>query len=237
MKTKTFFVTGTNTDVGKTFVSKALLNVLSSQGMQVSGFKPVASGSEQTENGLRNQDALQLQLASNVALDYNIVNPYTLTEPLSPHMAADIDGVSIEFEPINQALQHHQNAADIVLVEGAGGWRVPIAPKTCFSSWVQSQQMPVILVVGIELGCINHAMLTAQAIESDGLKLAGWVANRINPGTQCAKDIINFLEASLPAPKLGEIPYLMRSKHEKAAQFIDVEALQKALTLEKSILV
>lgn len=230
MNKNTIFITGTDTDVGKTFISNALIQALSLTGLTVSGFKPVASGSEETEQGLRNQDALTLQSASNIDLAYDLINPYALKEPLSPHMAAAIDNVEISFDKIDQALSKHQAQADMVVVEGAGGWRVPIAKQTCFSSWVKSQQLPVVLVVGVQLGCINHAMLTAQAIQQDGLQLVGWVANRINPATQNSKEIINFLEEMLPAPKLGEVPYLMRSKHEKAHQYIDQEALKQSLS-------
>ncbi|MBD1575438.1 ATP-dependent dethiobiotin synthetase BioD [Vibrio sp. S11_S32] len=219
------FIAGTDTDVGKTMVSQALLRAFTEKGFSTSGYKPVASGSEMTEQGLRNSDALHLQSASSVELDYDTVNPYTLTMPASPHFAAQKDGVVIDFNALSTSLVAHKEAADLVVVEGAGGWRVPVTEQTCLSTWVQQEKMPVILVVGIKLGCLSHAMLTAETIENDGLEIVGWVANRINPGTEHYPEIIRMLELKINAPKLGEIPYLPGSKRKNANKYLDVSSL------------
>ncbi|MBD1571711.1 ATP-dependent dethiobiotin synthetase BioD [Vibrio sp. S17_S38] len=219
------FIAGTDTDVGKTMVSQALLRAFSEQGLSTSGYKPVASGSEMTDQGMRNSDALHLQSASTIELEYDVVNPYTLTMPASPHFAARTEGVVIEFDTLSLTLTQHKSAADIVVVEGAGGWRVPISEHEYLSTWVQQEKLPVILVVGVKLGCLSHAILTVEAIESDGLEVVGWVANRINPGTEHYAEIIRMLELKIKAPKLGEIPYLLGSKRKDANKYLDVSSL------------
>ncbi|OEF26897.1 dethiobiotin synthase [Vibrio rumoiensis] len=221
------FVAGTDTDVGKTVASQAILFALAQQGIKTSGFKPVAAGCEPTESGMVNNDALCLQDASTVKLDYHVVNPYALALPASPHIAANKEGVNIEFDVLSSALAEHRHHADFVLVEGAGGWRVPVSKSECLSRWVQQEKLPVVLIVGVKLGCLSHAMLTVEAIQNDGLTLVGWVANRINPGTEHYSDIIEMLEAKIPAPKLGEIPYLLSSKRQQAYRYLDVSPLLK----------
>ncbi|GLT19313.1 ATP-dependent dethiobiotin synthetase BioD [Vibrio zhanjiangensis] len=223
--TNAFFVAGTDTDVGKTVASTAILNALALKEIKTIGYKPVAAGSEKTEEGYRNSDALYLQKAATLEVSYEDINPYPLELPTSPHIAAQREGVNIEYSVLSDKLLNHKKKADIVLVEGAGGWRVPVNDKQCLSSWVQQEKLPVILVVGIKLGCLSHAMLTVDAIEADGLKIVGWIANRINPGTEHYADIIAMLENKIGAPKLGEIPYVPSIKQKNLAKYIDISSL------------
>ena len=222
-----FFIAGTDTDVGKTVASKAILNALAQQGLRTIGYKPVAAGSDKTELGFRNSDALYLQNAATVDVDYDDVNPYALELPASPHIAAKREGISIEYTRLSDKLAQHKRNSDIVLVEGAGGWRVPVSDTDCLSSWVQQEQLPVVLVVGIKLGCLSHALLTLDAIKADGLSVVGWLANRINPGTEHYADIIAMLEHKIDAPKIGEIPYVPSVKRKDLAKYIDVTSLIK----------
>ncbi|HAS63119.1 MAG TPA: dethiobiotin synthase [Vibrio sp.] len=220
-----FFIAGTDTDVGKTVASKAILNALAQKGLKTIGYKPVASDSEKTEQGMRNSDALYLQGAATVDVDYEDVNPYALELAASPHIAAKRENVVIDYDVLSEKLAQHKQHSDIVLVEGAGGWRVPVSDSDCLSTWVQREQLPVVLVVGIKLGCLSHALLTLDAIKADGLQLAGWVANRINPGTEHYAEIIEMLEQKIDAPKIGEIPYVPSVKRKELAKYIDVTPL------------
>ncbi|OLQ86228.1 dethiobiotin synthase [Vibrio ponticus] len=220
-----FFIAGTDTDVGKTVASKAILNALKERGLNTIGYKPVAAGSEKTEQGMRNSDALYLQAAATVEVAYDDVNPYALELPASPHIAAKREDVVIDYDVLSDKLAQHKQNSDIVLVEGAGGWRVPVSDTDCLSSWVQREDLPVVLVVGIKLGCLSHALLTLDAIKADGLKVAGWVANRINPGTEHYAEIIEMLEQKIDAPKIGEIPYVPSVKRKELAKYIDVTPL------------
>lgn len=220
-----FFIAGTDTDVGKTVASKAILNALAAKGLKTIGYKPVAAGSEKTEDGFRNSDALHLQRVSTVEVAYEDINPYALELPASPHIAAKRENVTIEYSVLSEKLAQHKQDADVVLVEGAGGWRVPVSDSECLSSWVQQEKLPVVLVVGIKLGCLSHAMLTLDAIKADGLEVVGWVANRINPGTEHYADIISMLEDKMNVPKLGEIPYVPSVKRQGLAKYINVDPL------------
>ncbi|WP_394247334.1 dethiobiotin synthase [Vibrio profundi] len=219
------FIAGTDTEVGKTVVSKAILQALAAQDLSTIGYKPVAAGCDKTAEGYRNSDALHLQEAATKDIAYEDVNPYALLLPSSPHIAAKHDDVVIEESVLSEKLSQHKESSDIVLVEGAGGWRVPISDSECLSKWVKQEQLPVVLTVGIKLGCLSHALLTAEAIKADGLNLVGWVANRINPGTEHYADIIKMLEEKMGAPKLGEIPYVPKAKSKDIGQYIDVAPL------------
>ncbi|WED22722.1 dethiobiotin synthase [Vibrio sp. JC009] len=220
-----FFIAGTDTEVGKTVVSKAILQALNSQGLKTIGYKPVAAGCKETEEGMRNSDALHLQQAATEEIPYEDINPYALIAPTSPHIAAKRDGVSIEYSVLSEKLAHHKECADVVLVEGAGGWRVPVSDTDCLSSWVKQEKLPVVLVVGIKLGCLSHAMLSVEAIKNDGLELIGWAANRINPGTENYAEIIQMLEEQIPAPKLGEIPYVPSVKKRDIGKYMDISPI------------
>ncbi|PSU45834.1 dethiobiotin synthase [Photobacterium frigidiphilum] len=223
--TNAFFLTGTDTEVGKTVASRAILHAAGSANIKMAGYKPVASDSTPTDEGMRNSDALYIQDASVVELDYQEVNPYAFEAAISPHLAAEQEGQVIDFDVLSAGLEHLKSKSEAVLIEGAGGWRVPISHTDFLSSWVKREKLPVILVVGVKLGCLSHAMLTAEAIKNDGLELVGWVANRINPGTENYADIIKMLEHNLPGKKMGEIPYMPAIKKRDLSKFIDLSAL------------
>ncbi|TQP53614.1 dethiobiotin synthase [Vibrio cholerae] len=219
------FIAGTDTDVGKTVASKAILQALATHNIATIGYKPVAAGSDKTEFGYRNSDALHLMKAATVDMPYEDVNPYALVLPTSPHIAAKHENVTIDYALLSNKLSKHKKNAELVVVEGAGGWRVPTSDSDCLSTWVKQERLPVILVVGIKLGCLSHAILTAEAIRADGLELVGWIANRINPGTEHYAEIIEHLEGRLGAPKLGEIPYMPKAKRQELGKFIQLDHL------------
>ncbi|MGV4275243.1 dethiobiotin synthase [Citrobacter farmeri] len=224
--TKRYFVTGTDTEVGKTVASCALLQAARSLGYRTAGYKPVASGSEMTPEGLRNSDALALQRNSSLALEYAAVNPYTFAEPTSPHIISADEGKPIRADVLSDGLRALGTQAEWLLVEGAGGWFTPLAEDFTFADWVQSERLPVILVVGVKLGCINHAMLTAQAVEQAGLLLAGWVANDVTPPGKRHHEYMTTLKRVIPAPLLGEIPWLAAEAETAATgQYLDLSLL------------
>ena len=213
--TERFYVTGTDTEVGKTVASTALLQAARLLGRRAVGYKPVASGSEMTEEGLRNSDALALQRNSALPLRYEEVNPYTFAEPTSPHIVSADEQRPIEASVLSAGLRALEAQADWVLVEGAGGWFTPLSPTLTLADWVLDEQLPVILVVGVKLGCINHAVLTAQAVQQAGLRLAGWIANDVLPPGRRHAEYLSTLQRMLPAPLLGEIPWLGESVDER----------------------
>ncbi|AYN26991.1 ATP-dependent dethiobiotin synthetase BioD [Buttiauxella sp. 3AFRM03] len=204
---KRWFVTGTDTEVGKTVASCALLQAATQAGYRTAGYKPVASGSEMTAAGIRNSDALALQRNSSVKVDYDQVNPFAFLEPTSPHIVSALEERPIEFSQLSLGLEALASQADWLQVEGAGGWFTPLSQTATFADWVIQQQLPVILVVGVKLGCINHAMLTAHAVRSAGLHLAGWIANDVQPTGKRHAEYIATLRDVLNAPMLGEIPF------------------------------
>ncbi|WP_196210453.1 dethiobiotin synthase [Citrobacter sp. Res13-Sevr-PEB04-36] len=224
--TKAYFVTGTDTEVGKTIASCALLQAAGQLGYRTVGYKPVASGSEMTADGLRNSDALALQRNSTLAVDYAAINPYTFAEPTSPHIISADEGRPILAPVMSAGLRALEKQADWVLVEGAGGWLTPLSPTLSFADWVQTEQLPVILVVGVKLGCINHALLTAQAIRQAGLALVGWVANDVTPPGKRHAEYMATLTRALSAPLLGEIPWLSDAPELAATgHYVDLSAL------------
>ncbi|WP_430391499.1 dethiobiotin synthase [Dyella sp. 20L07] len=203
----TFFIAGTDTGVGKTHTTCTLLHALQAEGFNACGMKPVASGCVETADGLRNDDALALQAASSALMPYEWINPIALREPLSPHLAAAHDGVEIRLAPLFEAFERLRDMHDAVLVEGVGGWLVPLSRGLLASDIARQWQLPVILVVGLRLGCINHALLTARAIATDGCRLVGWIGNRIDPEMAAADENLATLRQLLPAPCLGVLPY------------------------------
>lgn len=226
---KRFFVTGTDTEVGKTVTSCALLQAANRAGFNSAGYKPVASGSENTAQGLRNDDALALQRNSQVALRYEQVNPFTFAEPTSPHIVSADEGRPIDAAALSAGLRELEGLANWVLVEGAGGWFTPLSETLTFADWVEQEQLPVILVVGVKLGCINHAMLTAQAVIQAGLPLAGWIANDIQPPGKRHLEYLATLKRVLPAPFLGEIPWLADvAQREDLGHYLDLSVLDRA---------
>jgi len=203
----TFFIAGTDTGVGKTHSTCALLYALRDMGLNACGMKPVASGCVETAEGLRNDDALALQAASSAPMPYEWINPLALREPLSPHLAAARDGVEIRLATLRDAFERLSDIHDIVLVEGVGGWMVPLSRGLMASDIARQWQLPVILVVGVRLGCLNHALLSARAIATDGCRLVGWIGNLIDPEMAAVEDNLATLRQLLPAPCLGVLPY------------------------------
>ncbi|WP_455817792.1 dethiobiotin synthase [Pseudomonas cerasi] len=217
---KRWFVTGTDTEVGKTVASCALLQAAKAAGYRCAGYKPVASGCENTAEGVRNDDALALQRYSAVRLPYDVVNPLAFIEPTSPHIISAAERRPISAQQLSAGFEAVAQQADWVLTEGAGGWFTPLSDSLTFADWVQQMQLPVILVVGVKLGCINHALLTALAVESAGLPLAGWIANGIQPPGKRHQEYLATLRQRIHAPFLGEIPHLTGQGRENLGQFI-----------------
>lgn len=199
-----YFVTGTDTGVGKTYTSVALLHALRAQGASAVGMKPVASGCEATPEGLRNEDALALQAASNPRPAYALVNPYALPEPTAPQIAAERAGVRVTLGPMLEAYRALQALSPQVLVEGVGGWLAPLADDLDQSDLVKALDLPVILVVGLRLGCLNHARLSARAIQADGCRLHGWIGSGVEV---LEPRYIELVARSLDVPCLGVLPH------------------------------
>jgi len=203
-----FFVTGTDTGVGKTLVSAALLRALRGQGLAVAGMKPVASGAARTSGGLRNEDALALAAETSRPWPYETINPYCFEPAIAPHLAAAEAGVEIRLGPIEQAFRRLQAGSDAVIVEGAGGFLVPLGPGLSFADLPGELGLGVILVVGLRLGCLNHSLLTVEAVSKRGLSFVGWVGNQVDPGFDRLDANLAVLLEQLPAPCLGVIPPL-----------------------------
>lgn len=210
---QSLFVAGTDTGVGKTFVATRLLGMLAAAGSRVAGMKPVAAGAEMTSHGLRNDDALDLAAAGNVRLPYELTNPICLERPTSPHLAAEDAGKRIEVGIILTAFEQIMARSDLVIVEGAGGWLAPIGapsrpgdPGPTMQEIALALGLPVVLVVGLRLGCLNHALLTADAIRRSGLPLAGWIANPVDHTFEDAPRYVDSLRQRLPEPLLWTAP-------------------------------
>ncbi|EGW55938.1 dethiobiotin synthetase [Candidatus Endoriftia persephone str. Guaymas] len=217
-----FFVTGTDTGCGKTEITLGLMRQMKDSGYRTLGMKPVASGAVPTAAGLRNEDASRIRAESSTAVPYERVNPYAFEPPIAPHLAAQQAGVSIRLETILQAYQWLAAQGDCTVVEGVGGWRVPLAAGLSVSDLPQALQLPVILVVGLRLGCINHALLSAEAILATGVELVGWVANHVDPDMLIQQENLQSLKALMPAPCVGEVPFLAQP---------DTAAVSECLTL------
>jgi dethiobiotin synthetase len=201
------FVAGTDTGVGKTLVSAALLHTLRRAGKRSVGMKPVAAGAECVAGQWQNEDAVRLREASDVAVPPELDNPVLLRDPLSPHLAARRDGVRIDIAELVRRYRALAQRADAVVVEGAGGFLVPLSDEETGADLAQALALPVVLVVGLRLGCLNPALLTAEAIRARGLPLAGWVANRVDPQMEAVAENIEFLRRRLAAPLLGAIAH------------------------------
>jgi dethiobiotin synthetase len=201
-----FFITGTDTGVGKTLVGVALTRALVALGFRTAVMKPVAAGSMQMPEGPRNDDALELLAASNVKAAYEDVNPWLLTTAVSPHLAARHDGVTIGHEKIGNAFRRLASASDWVVVEGAGGWLAPISSTETMADVAKKLALPVVCVVGMRLGCLNHALLTRDAIRASGLRFAGWIANLMHSEMALARANIDSLATRFRMPPLGIVP-------------------------------
>lgn len=223
-----FFITGTDTGVGKTTVAAALLLRLGQAGRRVAGMKPVAAGCDRTADGWRNDDALRLLAASNVPLHYDDVNPYPLPAAVAPHLAAAEAGVRPTVAALHATCKRLAARADCLIVEGAGGWLVPLNDGETLADLAVRLQLPVILVVGMRLGCLNHTLLTADAIARSGARLAGWVANGIDPAMERIADNIATLDARLAAPRLANLPP-GAADAAAAAKMLDVDLFEAQL--------
>ena len=201
------FVTGTDTGVGKTLVSTGLLHALAPHHRRVVGMKPVAAGVVPWGEDWASEDAIALRSASTLAVAPELDNPVLLLDPLSPHIAAERAGVQIDIAAIVRSYQALAAQADAVVVEGAGGFHVPLTDTQTGADLAQALALPVVLVVGLRLGCLSHALLTAEAIRARGLVLVGWVANRVDPEMEAADENIGYLRARLGVPLLAEVPY------------------------------
>ena len=205
MPANCYFITGTDTDAGKSYVCSMLLQGFKALDIAAAGVKPVAAGAD--EQG-RNSDALLLQRQSGIALPYNVVNPICYQAPVAPHLAAINEQQPINEVTLNQALDSWQQLPIAqLLIEGAGGWLLPIGDERYLADWVAEQQLPVILIVGMKLGCLNHAMLTVREIAHSGCQLLGWIANCVDPDMALLQQNIADLQQRIPAPCLGVVPY------------------------------
>ncbi|MDQ7760852.1 dethiobiotin synthase [Xanthomonas sontii] len=220
MAVPAFYVTGTDTGIGKTIASTALLHALRARGQRAVGMKPVASGCAREADGWRNEDALALQEASAPRPAYDDLNPYALPLPLAPELAAADAGVQLELAPIAAAFDRLRAQADVVVVEGVGGWAAPLSATLDQADLARALRLPVVLVVGLRLGCLNHARLSAAAIAADGLQCIGWIGNEIDPAMDRIDDNMAMLRARLPMPCWGRLPYRPQPQAEQlAAEF------------------
>lgn len=208
MTTQSYFVTGTDTGVGKTLIASALVYQFAQAGYQSLGMKPIAAGFDFKDGEHQNEDVIALMAASQVKAPLDLVNPYRFLPPIAPHIAANLVSETIAIDKIRLAYEQLTSLANVVIVEGAGGFCVPLNDNQTSADLVEALNIPVILVVGMRLGCLNHALLTQQAILSRGLKLAGWVANIIDPDMPYLNENIQSLKTRIHTPCLGVVPWL-----------------------------
>jgi len=201
---KSYFITGTDTDVGKTFVTRLLLEQLNIHQPTI-GYKPIAAGADYIDGQWRNDDALILQQASSPSLSYQLINPICYPQAIAPHIAAAINEAPIELAQLNQWWQGVKNNSELALIEGAGGWRLPLNDSDYLSDFVKHNQFEVIVVVGMKLGCLNHALLTIEAIKADGLVTKGWIANQLETPMAHYQQNLDYLTQAIKEPLLGEV--------------------------------
>lgn len=222
---QSYFITGTDTAVGKTLVANALLQLASQQGLSTLGLKPLAAGCEQIDGVWMNEDARQLMLASTIKPDYAMVNPVALREAMAPHIAAARENRTLSCAELRVLTNPHIDKADFTVVEGAGGWLVPLNDEETMADLAMELDLSIVLVVGMRLGCINHALQTANAIRDARLGIAGWVANHIDPDMAAMDENVATLESRLNAPLLGCIPWLPDHDATEAAKHLDLGLL------------
>ncbi|RMA82337.1 dethiobiotin synthase [Umboniibacter marinipuniceus] len=226
MKKHRYFIAGTNTDVGKTYVAEAILWAAQSQALSTVGLKPIAAGSELHDGKLRNEDALNLMRASTVQLPYQLVNPVCLEAAIAPHIAANDEGKRLNAVGITGKIRGAlMTPVDFALVEGAGGWRVPLNDREYVSDIARELGFGVILVIDMTLGCLSHAMLTVEAIRRDGLPFVGWVANSATGQMPRFEENLATLKQRLPAPCLGVVPFQAEQSAKAAASYIAIQTL------------
>lgn len=217
-----YFVTGTGTSVGKTRLTCTLLHAFAERGKIVVGMKPVAAGMEDRKW----EDVELLAAASNITPSRELINPYALVPPIAPHIGAERAGILIDVEVICNAFCKLQELADMVIVEGVGGFLVPLNERQDGADLAGALGLPVILVVGMQLGCLNHALLTAQAVQATGLTLAGWVANRVDPDMQAFDENVIALQRRLKCPLLGILPFQQNVDYRKMHSMLDMAAIR-----------
>ena len=216
-----YFITGTDTEVGKTEITLGLMTAIAGSGWTVAGMKPVASGCDVAPSGLRNPDALRIAAACSREVEYALVNPYAFEPAVAPHLAAAQAGVEIRFDQILDSYRVLSAEADVTVVEGVGGWRVPLGPDGDLADLAVALGLPVVLVVGLRLGCINHALLTVESILGRGLALAGWVANSVDPAMALREENIATLRGAIDAPCLGVVPWMENPDPAAVAACLD----------------
>ncbi|GMR08440.1 MAG: dethiobiotin synthase [Gammaproteobacteria bacterium] len=223
------FITGTDTGIGKTTVACGLLSVLKEMQLSTAVMKPVASGCDESSDGLRNDDAIRLMSCATHQGDYQQVNPYAFLPAIAPHIAASDRGINVSIDAIVRAARELEQQAGVLLVEGAGGWLVPLNEHQSTADLAVALNYPVIMVVGMRLGCINHALLTSAAIDASGMTLAGWVANNIEPDMARARDTLIGLKERLTLPCLGEFPYMHQPNLAKCGHFLNATLIQSVI--------
>ena len=229
-----FFITGTDTEIGKTYVSTQIIKLLIDEGLRVAVMKPIASGAHEISGELKNDDALSLIEACNTENTYRIVNPYVFEPAISPHLAAEKKGVEINLNEIKNNFEQLKNKSDVVVVEGVGGWYAPISCHTTVADLAETLGLPIILVVGLRLGCLNHAILTAQGMRQSGLKIAGWVANHIEKDFSFAEENISTLKHFLhDIPFIGSLPHQNNSKNNAPHNYLNKQLLIDRLSFKK----
>lgn len=214
-----YFITGTDTAVGKTLISCALLHGFAAQGKRVVGMKPVAAGCDDND---QHEDVLRLRAASNVPVSKGQINPYSFARAVAPHLAAQFVGVQINFARIVESFSELTAQADVVIVEGVGGFLVPLNAEQDGADLAQQLAIPVVLVVGMRLGCLNHALLTVAAIEARGLSMAGWVANVVDAEMEMLHENIVALQQRIAAPLLGVVPFQAQPDAREVATLLDL---------------
>ncbi|MBI3561018.1 MAG: dethiobiotin synthase [Gammaproteobacteria bacterium] len=222
-----FFITGTDTGIGKTHVTVQLLRQLGARGQRVAGLKPVATGAQWRNEQLCNDDALQLQAASNVELPYAVINPFCFAPAVAPQMAAAREQRVIDTAVIVKTVEQARSISDLVLVEGVGGWLTPLSENTTLADLARVLHLPVILVVGLRLGCMNHALLTARAINQAGCRLHAWVANQLDPQYSETEATVSYLRRHLPSPCIGTVQHMNRE--DGSASKLDLDRFTNTL--------
>lgn len=221
-----YFITGTDTEIGKTLVTSAMLYAFKQAGVKAAGMKPIAAGAELINGVLHQEDVERLRAESSYQIPPELTVPYPLLEACAPHVAAQLEGTTIDLAYVRECYDRVKQGAEAVVVEGVGGFRVPLTAPYDTADMAQRLQLPIVLVVGLRLGCLNHALLTAEAIEARGLTLAGWVANVVDPHMRHLQANVEALTEYLPAPLLGCIPRLGDATAEEAAKHLDFSKLE-----------
>ena len=220
--TKGFFITGTDTDVGKTRIALGLINKLNAMGHTTTVMKPLSAGCDSTPDGLRNDDAVQLIQQASFKPDYDKVNPYAFKPAIAPHLAAEKENTVIDLSRIKNIFDELSAQADYIVVEGAGGWKVPINKQQTMAELAEALALPVILVTGMRLGCLNHAILTVESIQHAGIPIAGWIANTLSKDFTELDANIKTLKEHLEIPFLGTVPYMEKCEPQQTGQYINI---------------